>query len=345
MSLRTLCWCVIPLFCPRWVPVQAQQNRPLEAAEAAYDSLSYEVAIAAARTALAASPPLLEPMQARAWEIIAWSYAALGSDTSAIAAFREMVVLDPDRTYDPIELDPRKLALHGLALAQVLVVRNVKADSVAFVAGAGAVPIRFEVSRPARVEVRVHGQGLTLPVSAKEQVSGADIVQWSALTADSVPVPPGTYTVLIAASAFNDSYERAFELEVIRGTRDTTSHVAHLAGWETRPELARPPRNWAPLGLSSLAAAAVTGVAVALESEPPSGFVRREAIAIDALVILTGLYLSLRRPDPQPVEANIEFNRLLAEQIAAENTRIARDNAIRQREVVLTVVTRRETPP
>ncbi|HKI93695.1 MAG TPA: hypothetical protein VJ992_00235, partial [Gemmatimonadales bacterium] len=65
---------------------------------------------------------------------------------------------------------------------------------------------------------------------------------------------------------------------------------------------------------------------------------RSEVGAVSALALVTGLVLSIRKPDPQPVEANIRYNALLRQQLAEQNKRIAEQNAERRRQVQLTIV-------
>jgi hypothetical protein len=48
--------------------------------------------------------------------------------------------------------------------------------------------------------------------------------------------------------------------------------------------------------------------------------------------------LSIKKPDPVPVEANILYNQLLREELARRNADIAQQNAERRRQVMLTVV-------
>lgn len=48
--------------------------------------------------------------------------------------------------------------------------------------------------------------------------------------------------------------------------------------------------------------------------------------------------MSIKKPDARAVPANIRYNELLREQIAQRNADIAQQNAIRRRQVELTVV-------
>ena len=61
------------------------------------------------------------------------------------------------------------------------------------------------------------------------------------------------------------------------------------------------------------------------------------------LTLGVGVALSLKRPDPRPVEANMRYNELLREQLAARNAEIAEENA-RRRQQVRMFVAPREAP-
>ena len=53
--------------------------------------------------------------------------------------------------------------------------------------------------------------------------------------------------------------------------------------------------------------------------------------------LVTGLAMSLRRPDPRPSPANILYNQLLRELLARQNADIARENETRRSQVLLHV--------
>jgi hypothetical protein len=48
--------------------------------------------------------------------------------------------------------------------------------------------------------------------------------------------------------------------------------------------------------------------------------------------------MTLKRPDPRPVEANIRYNQLLDEQLVERNAAIADQNAERRRQTLLTIM-------
>src|SRR5713226_1466375 len=153
--MRPFAWLlVLVLAWPAALPAQNVQNATLRRALAAYDNLDIGQAITLAKRAL--TERLSGPEQARAYEVLGFAYSASDSSLKAVDAFKQAILIDPDRQLDPTKISPKITSAFLLALGQVLVVRQLKVDSVRFVGGqAGAgVPIRFTITSPARVRVR-----------------------------------------------------------------------------------------------------------------------------------------------------------------------------------------------
>src|SRR2546428_9601348 len=79
----------------------------------------------------------------------------MDSSLKAVDAFKQAFLIDPDRQLDPTRISPKITSAFLLALGQVLVVRQLKVDSVRFVGGQALAraPIRFTITSPARVRV------------------------------------------------------------------------------------------------------------------------------------------------------------------------------------------------
>lgn len=329
---------------PRGLPVllllgagalHAQEHPDVARARAAYDAVDFRGAVVAAQRAL--RDRLSASDRVIAYEVLGYAYAALDSSRQAIEAFRELIFLAPDREPDVNVVSPRITSLYASALGQVLVVRRLRLDSASFVAGQGGAPVRFEVSRTARVVTRVVGPRLDLAVDS-QLVTGVTRVDWGALTPDGDPVPAGDYQVVVTAVEGRNEYSTSLPVTVRHGGVDTLPHLASLPGYTEQPETVRPPRDWRPLGISALVAGIAAGASLALGSSDLPGESRREIAGVSTLALGIGLFLSLRRPDPEPVEANVRYNRLLREQLAQRNAEIAAQNDLRRRQVMLTVV-------
>ncbi len=312
----------------------AQENPVVREAQAAFDGLEFSSAVGLARRALGAD--LSTADRTIAYEVLGFSLGALDSADAAVDAFVQMIVLDPDHDPDRERFPPRLLALYSQALGEVLVVRKLRVDSATFVAGQGAVPIRFDVSRPSWVSTRVVGGGATVLVDSQLADPGPVLVAWSPVAAGGDPLPPATYQVIVSAWEGRNQFQAPTELALSHGTVDTLPHVTELPGFAPRPEMERPPRDWRPLGIASIFTAAVTGASLALENSQLGG-ARREIVSVSLGVLLTGVVLSIRQPDPRPVEANIVHNQMLQQLIQARNQVIAEQNEQLRRQVRITV--------
>src|SRR3989449_2524001 len=140
---------VLSLVAASALGAQNAQNATLRQALAAYDNLDIPRAIALARQAL--SQRLTGDDQARAWELLGFAYSASDSLLKAVDAFKQAILIDPDRQLDPAKISPKITSSFLLALAQVLVVRQLQVDSAGFVAGQGqgGRPARLQVTAPA----------------------------------------------------------------------------------------------------------------------------------------------------------------------------------------------------
>ncbi len=317
----------------------AQEHPDVVRAKAAYDALDFAAAITLGQRAL--TQRIGRDDRVITTELLGMAYGALDSTRQAVEAFKQLIFLDPDREPDVEQVSPRITSLYASALGQVLVVRRLGVDSATFIAGQGGAPVRFQLSRSARVMTRVVGSGLDMVVDS-QNVGGAARVDWRGIGPDGNPVPAGLYQVIVTAFEGSSEFSAAIDVVVLHGAVDTAQHLASLPGYTERPESVSPPRGFKPLGLAVLFAGVTAGASLALENTTLGGGERREIGGVTLLTVGVGLFLSLRKPDPVPVEANIDFNRLLREQLAAENSRIVEQNVARRRQVVLTVVERRE---
>src|SRR2546422_494827 len=149
-------------------PLRAQtppQNVTLRQALQAYDNVDFARAIALARRALLER--MSGPDQARAYELLGFAYSATDSQVKAVDAFKQTILLDPDRELDPRRISPKITSLFYSALGQVLVVRQLKVDSARFVGGQGSLPIRFTVTSPARVRTRARSEEHTSELQSR----------------------------------------------------------------------------------------------------------------------------------------------------------------------------------
>jgi hypothetical protein len=322
-------------------PLTAQENPTLRRASQAYNNLSFSQAIVLVRQA--ARERLSSDDQARAYELLAFSYASLDSTRKATEAFKQALLLNPDRALDAARVSPKITSAFALALAQVLVLRDLRIDSAEFVAGAGSLPIRFTVTRTARLRTRLVGPGGEITVDSALG-DGAVRLNWNGLLSNGQPPARGIYRVIVEASAGRDSYAASLPLRIDAGAVDTLAHLKSLPGYDLLPETVVPPRSWKPVGLALMATSLALGGSLALESSKLGGGGRREILSIGTGAALVGLLATVKKPAPVPARANILYNSLVREQLARRNAEIAAENAARRRQVKLAIVPQFRSP-
>jgi hypothetical protein len=335
--MRRLTW--LPLvvavaLSPGGLAAQTIQNATLRRAQQAFENLDYRQALTGGQAALRERLTGFE--RARAYEILAFTFSAMDSILRAVDAFKQVVLLEPERELDPNRTSPKALSAFQVALTQVLVVRQLRVDSVAFIGGQGVVGMRYTVTQPARVVTRVVG-----PVALKIDSSVANgqvNLRWPARLDSGDPVPAGTYTVVVEATVGQNSFSASQPIRIAHGAVDTLPHLTSLPGYEYLPETEVPPKSWRPMGLALV----YSGIALAGTSALSNGDLGsaslREAGVVSTGVILAGFVMTLKKPAPQPARGNILYNRLLREQLARRNQEIAQENVRRRQQVEVRVV-------
>jgi hypothetical protein len=316
-------------------PLDAQTSPTLRRAVDAYASLSFAETISLARQASRERLSLEE--QARAYELLGLAYASLDSTRQATEAFKQVLLLNPDRGLDPSRISPKITSAFALALAQVLVLRDVRIDSTEFIAGSGSVPIRFSVTRSARLRTRLVGPGGSVTIDSTLG-EGSVRLAWNGFLSNGQPPARGAYRLIVEATAGRDSYAASLPFWVEPGVVDTMPHLKSLPGYNLLPEKVIPARSWKPVGLALMATSLALGGSLALESSKLGGGGRREILTIGAGTAVVGLLATMKKPAPVPAQANILYNSLVREQLARRNAEIAAENAARRRQVKLGII-------
>lgn len=314
------------------------QNATLRRAISAYESLDFPQVIVLGRAAL--RERLSAPERARAEELLGFAFSATNQPDSAISAFKEAILLDPDRQLDPRRVSPRITGYFNAALGQVLVVRQVKIDSARFIsgtAGAGA-PVRFTVTAPARVRTRAVSGSNTLLIDSSV-VAGTLNLKWAGTMPNGDPVPAGRWTIVVDAFGAGQSvFSASQEVQVTVGAVDTLPHLTALPGYTELPETEIPPQSGRPLGLALLYTGAAGAGALALNNGDLGTSTGREIGVAAVAALVTGFVMTLKKPAPRPALGNIQYNKLLREQLARRNADITQQNSQLRRQVQITVV-------
>ena len=320
---------------PSALGAQTIQNAILRRAQQAFDNLEYRQALSLGQASL--RERLNGYDRARAYELLGFTYSGMDSILKAVDAFKQVVLLEPERDLDPNRTSPKALSAFQVALTQILVIRQLRVDSVSFIGGQGAVPIRYTVTQPSRVVMRITGGTLGSMRIDSTVATGQVNIRWPARLPSGDPVPPGNYNVIVEASVGQNSFSTSQAIRVTNGTVDTVAHLTTLPGYTFLAETEVPPKSWRPMGLALV----YSGVALAGTSALSNGNLGsaslREGGAIGGGIILAGFIMTLKKPAPQPARGNILYNQLLREQIARRNTEIAQENTRRRQQVALTV--------
>ena len=331
--MRASTWGFAALLVAPVLSAQTIQSATLRRAQQAFDNLEYRQALTLGQASLRERLTGFE--RARAYELLGFTYAGMDSILRAVDAFKQVVLLEPERQLDPTRTSPKALSSFQVALTQVLVVRQLVVDSVTFVGGQGTVPIRYTVTQPARVVTRVIGA--TTARIDSTVANGQVNLRWQPRMPNGDPLPAGSYTIVVDAAVGQNSFSTSQAIRIAHGRVDTLPHLTELPGYTYLPETEVPPKSWKPVGLALV----YTGIALAGTSALSHGDLgstsMREGGTIGAGVVLAGFVMTLKKPAPQPARGNILYNSLLREQIARRNTEIAQENTRRRQQVALTV--------
>ena len=326
------------LLLPVVLSAQTIQNATLRRAQQSFENLDYRQALSSAHASL--RERLTGYERARAYELLGFTYSGMDSILKAVDAFKQVVLIEPERDLDPNSTSPKALSAFQVALTQILVIRQLRVDSVQFIGGEGNVPIRYTVTQPSRVVTRVSGGPLgggSMRIDSTV-ANGQVNIRWPARLPSGDPVPPGNYNVVVEASVGQNSFSTSQSIRVSHGSVDTLPHLTSLPGYTYLPETEVPPKSWRPMGLALV----YTGVALAGTSALSNGDLGspslREGTVIGLGIVAAGFVMTLKKPAPQPARGNILYNQLLREQIARRNTEIAQENTRRRQQVALSVV-------
>ncbi len=123
---------VVPLICPA-LAAQTVQNATLRRAQQAFDNLDYRQALSLGHASLRERLTGFE--RARAYEMLGFTYSGMDSILKAVDAFKQVVLIEPERELDPNRTSPKALSAFQVALTQILVIRQLRVDSVEFIGG------------------------------------------------------------------------------------------------------------------------------------------------------------------------------------------------------------------
>jgi hypothetical protein len=334
---RSTSWlAALILVLPGVASAQSIQNATLRRAQQAFDNLDYRQVLTTAQASLRERLTGFE--RARAYELLGFTYSGMDSILKAVDAFKQVVLIEPERDLDPNRTSPKALSAFQVALTQILVIRQLRVDSISFIGGQGAVGIRYTVTQPSRVVTRVTGGTLGTIRIDSTVANGQVNIRWPARMPSGDPVPAGNYNVVVEATVGQSSFSTSQPIRITHGAVDTLPHLTSLPGYTYLPETEVPPKSWRPMGLALV----YSGIALAGTSALSHGDLgsasMREGGMISGGIVLAGFIMTLKKPAPQPARGNILYNQLLRDQITRRNAEIAQENTRRRQQVALSVV-------
>src|SRR2546428_2314785 len=134
--MRHLTWLLLAasVLCPPAIAAQGIQNVTLRRAQQAFENLDYRQALSLGQASLRERLTGFE--RGRAYELLGFTYSGMDSILKAVDAFKQVVLIEPERDLDPTRTSPKSLSAFQVALTQILVVRQLRVDSVEFIGGA-----------------------------------------------------------------------------------------------------------------------------------------------------------------------------------------------------------------
>src|SRR6266513_2366655 len=224
---------------------QTIQNPTLRRAQQAFDNLDYRQALSLAQASLRERLTGFE--RARAYELLGFTYSGIDSILKAVDAFKQVVLIEPERDLDPNRTSPKALSAFQVALTEILVIRQLRVDSVTFIGGQGVVGIRYTVTQPSRVVTRVTGGTLANMRIDSTVANGQVNIRWPARMPSGDPVPAGNYNVVVDATIGQNSFSASQPIRITHGAVDTVAHLTSLPGYTYLPETEVPPKSWRPM--------------------------------------------------------------------------------------------------
>ncbi|HMG18059.1 MAG TPA: hypothetical protein VK573_04995, partial [Gemmatimonadales bacterium] len=234
MRRSTWLLAAVPLLASLPLSAQTVQNPTLRRAQQAFENLDYRQALTVGQAALRERLTGFE--RARAYELLGFTYSGMDSILKAVDAFKQVVLIEPERELDPNRTSPKALSAFQVALTQILVVRQLRVDSVEFVGGQGAVGIRYTVTQPSRVVTRITGGSLGRVRIDSIVANGQVNIRWPARLPSGDPVPAGNYNVVVEATVGQNSFSGSQPIRIAHGRVDTLPHLTSLPGYTYLPE-------------------------------------------------------------------------------------------------------------
>lgn len=297
----------------------------------AYQALEYDAAAALLRQSLGvASPaPLADSLRTRALTYLAATHLFRGERDSAVAAFRQIILLNPRYRPDELIFPPQVTNL----FQEVRRTTRTIAVVVPPVTQLGSRVDRFKAmvltSSLSNVTVTLaHEDGSALKELYRGPVADSLLVTWDGLTTSGAPPNNGRYVLRVAPLTTEPDAPRARQvmLDVRQDVPDTLPWPAPLTSPPLLPEQTSSSPAVRSLATGLLAGAAVVALpALIAPNKDIQGGGANARYVVGAAVSISGLVAFVAQR-PRPLEANVRANasqrdawKRKVDQVRAEN--------------------------
>lgn len=320
--------------------LRAQQGEPdpLAAALASYRNLDYDLAVNRLRSALArtGATRLSDADRARALMYVGATEIFRNVRTSAVDAFRSLLLTDPRYRPDQLIFPPEVVALFEETRIGVRAVGVLIAPSSDITVPTDRLPIRLFASTIHEIRVRV-----TTSLGAPERVlyegviGDSLLVAWDGREASGRAGAPGRYLLRVTSRGPDGNGERELQvpLEVEHLRIDTLPWPEPLTASALRPETMVRANGIQQL-LTGIAGAVAVVVLPSIVGATEGESSRYAVAGLIGAAGVIGLATASR---PRPVPENVEWNRARRAEWEREGARVRAENETRRGTVRLRV--------
>jgi len=332
-------WVVVAvvLFSARSLAAQGP-DAVLSQAVVSYQNLDYAASSDLLRRTLA-RPGLTSDQQEQALSYLGASEFFLGHHDAAVAAFRQMVTLDPRGRLDALTFPPEVQRIYDEARRSTKSVSvDVPPGESELVFGRSSLPIRLFASSYQDVAVGIMSEsGKALYWIYQGPVADSVDLAWDGKDASHNPLASGSYTLRVATRSPAGRVIRSLDipLKVSLQISDTLA-LPRPPG----PSQFLPERTRFPLIRSAAIGLALGALTVALPAAVDAPTPKMEApILVGSAIGISGLVAFALHPKGEPIEKNIAYNQRLKDEWQRRVDEIKQNNGARRSDVRLLVRT------
>jgi hypothetical protein len=320
----------------RRLPAQGPGTE-LSQAVRSYQNLDFEATADLTRRALN-RPGLDRDEQTQALSYLGASEFFLGHRDAALAAFRQIVSLDPRDRPDPLVFPPEVQRVYDEARRAVKTIQAQVPSQADLRIGETALPFRLFASSYQDVGVGIASRsGGTLHWIYTGPIADSVDLVWDGMDAGGSPLPTGSYLLRIATRSSSGRVLRTLDIpmDVTLERQDTLPWPRPINPAQFKPEyskagLVSAAARGAALGIAVLALPAIVGA----DSISPGA-----PILVGAAIGISGAVELLSHPNGKAIDANIAYNRQLREDWKAQADSVAQQNARRRQDIRLAIRT------